>query len=770
MNTTMRMKISMGWIVTMFLMACSLSHATVLVTSAAGSDQNAQLLQGRPMSSTAPADTNVITWNATDSMWEPLAGGAGGGANTALGNLASVAINASLLPAVDQAIDVGGSSKNFTNGYIENLIAASITPAAGVNFGLSTANNGAGNSGNIAMTIGSASGSQGAFQMAKVGVSNSIGDVWTATATNGVGYWAASAGDFKKNGSVTATGAFNMGSHQINLVTDPTSAQDAATKNYVDTVASALNPIQGVTAASTGDYPGTMVANVYTITATGALSMDGQSPANGTRVLLKNQSTQANNGVYTVTTAGSVGVSPVLTRASDYNTAAEVNAGDLVPVINGTVNGTTSWLQSSTVTTLNTDALVFTQWTYNIQPVAKGGTGLASGTSGGVLAYTASGTLASSAALTANQLVIGGGAGVVPSSLAAGSQYQVLRMGASNPAYGSVNLDQAAAVTGVLLPVDGGYTAPNGIANCSINSSVAANALTVLILTAAGNTPSATDPCIIAFRNTSATTGTYSLVSVTAATTAVITDTGTMGCTIGTICPLYVYAQNNAGTINAAVASEKMLDESVVQSSTTASSGSTTMGTLYATTGVASTAVRLLGELQITLGASSHWSANSTKISNVPFQPFLTNWTAFTPVLTAGSGSMTNVTFTGMMKRHAQNVKVFGKMTFTGAPGTWGRIQIAPPINCTIDTASMVGDADVAEVGGGIALVAGAADYAFKVMFTSSGRYTIEALSYDGSAAGVAYVKIADASQAIPATWASGDKLEWWAEFPCTGW
>jgi len=48
--------------------------------------------------------------------------------------------------------------------------------------------------------------------------------------------------------------------------------------------------------------------------------------------------------------------------------------------------------------------------------VANGGTGLTAGTSGGVLAYTASGTLASSAALAANKVVIGGGAGVVPST------------------------------------------------------------------------------------------------------------------------------------------------------------------------------------------------------------------------------------------------------------------------------------------------------------------------------------------------------------------
>jgi len=54
-------------------------------------------------------------------------------------------------------------------------------------------------------------------------------------------------------------------------------------------------------------------------------------------------------------------------------------------------------------------------------PVANGGTGLSSGTSGGVLAYTAAGTLASSAALAANALVIGGGAGAAPSTTTTGT-------------------------------------------------------------------------------------------------------------------------------------------------------------------------------------------------------------------------------------------------------------------------------------------------------------------------------------------------------------
>ena len=59
-------------------------------------------------------------------------------------------------------------------------------------------------------------------------------------------------------------------------------------------------------------------------------------------------------------------------------------------------------------------------------PVANGGTNLASGTSGGVLAYTATGTLASSAALTQYGVVYGGGAGAVPVATAAGTTGQVL--------------------------------------------------------------------------------------------------------------------------------------------------------------------------------------------------------------------------------------------------------------------------------------------------------------------------------------------------------
>ena len=94
--------------------------------------------------------------------------------------------------------------------------------------------------------------------------------------------------------------------------------------------------------------------------------------------------------------------------------------------------------------------------TWSVLGVAGGGTGITSGTSGGVPYFSSVGAIASSGVLTANQVVLGGGVGAAPSPLPAGSQFQVLTMGASNPGYGAVNLAQSAAVTGTLPTANGG--------------------------------------------------------------------------------------------------------------------------------------------------------------------------------------------------------------------------------------------------------------------------------------------------------------------------
>jgi len=106
------------------------------------------------------------------------------------------------------------------------------------------------------------------------------------------------------------------------------------------------------------------------------------------------------------------------------------------------VTGTLPIANGGTGTTSTTFANLTTNVTGTL-PVANGGTGLTAGTSGGVLAYTASGTLASSGALTQYGVVIGGGAGAAPTSTAAGTAGYVLTANAS-----SAPTFQAPAATG----------------------------------------------------------------------------------------------------------------------------------------------------------------------------------------------------------------------------------------------------------------------------------------------------------------------------------
>lgn len=121
-----------------------------------------------------------------------------------------------------------------------------------------------------------------------------------------------------------------------------------------------------------------------------------------------------------------------------------VGSVDFKNATSGTITlaPTTGALGTTTLTMQATSGTIYSSGGTDVA-VADGGTGLSSGTSGGILAYTASGTLASSAALTDNVLIVGGGAGVVPNSLGAGlgTTTQVLHGNASGePTWGAINL------------------------------------------------------------------------------------------------------------------------------------------------------------------------------------------------------------------------------------------------------------------------------------------------------------------------------------------
>lgn len=104
------------------------------------------------------------------------------------------------------------------------------------------------------------------------------------------------------------------------------------------------------------------VGATLTEIALGALSVDGSTPSVNDRILVKNQASTFQNGVYVVTVVGSAGASYVLTRSSDYNVSADINLGDTIFVSAGSTLASTTWTQNGTENpVMGTDAITFAQ-------------------------------------------------------------------------------------------------------------------------------------------------------------------------------------------------------------------------------------------------------------------------------------------------------------------------------------------------------------------------------------------------------------------------
>jgi len=158
----------------------------------------------------------------------------------------------------------------------------------------------------------------------------------------------------------------------------PSNSLDLVNKQYVDNIASGINAHDSVIAATTAALTATYNNNTTGVGATltnsgtqAALVIDNVSLLSGDRVLVKNQGTTTQNGIYSVTNVGTGSTNWVLTRTSDYDQsiANEVQAGDTTFVVAPTAqysvaptNNNTSWTMNSPGTiSIGSSSITFVQ-------------------------------------------------------------------------------------------------------------------------------------------------------------------------------------------------------------------------------------------------------------------------------------------------------------------------------------------------------------------------------------------------------------------------
>ena len=248
--------------------------------------------------------------------------------------------------AIDDATVTTKGIASFSNSDFDVTTGAVTIKTGGVDNG-QLANNST-TLGSTALTLGATTTTlEGLTSLAVDGITVDGLEISTTT-TNG---------DLSLNPN--GSGVVNVNNSRISNITDPTQAQDAATKAYVDAVKQALDIKDSVRVATTANVTLSSDLNPGD-------TIDGVTLADGDRVLVKNQTTASENGIYVA------GFSPV--RSADANVSADVTAGMFCFVEEGSTNADNGYvLTTNDPITLDTTALTFVQFSGAGQLVAGDG-------------------------------------------------------------------------------------------------------------------------------------------------------------------------------------------------------------------------------------------------------------------------------------------------------------------------------------------------------------------------------------------------------------
>ena len=328
--------------------AAAPTWGSALVVSA----QPANYVYAGPTSG-APATTSFRLL-VNDDIPSLLTGKSMSGATNTFSSIPNAALTNSTVTINGTSVSLGGSI----------TVTATATAALTIGTGLTGTSYNGSTAVTIAIdnTVATLTGTQALSNKTISGSNNTLTNIANASLTNS---------SVTVGTTAIALGASSLtlgGLTSVAVTQDPTSALQLATKQYVDAVAEGLHVHAACAAATTGTLAsitgGTVTYNNgtagvgATLTLSVALTvLDGYTLLNGDRVLVKNEAAQANNGIYTWATGGTV-----LTRATDFDTAAEMASGDFTFISNGTLYGSTGWVQTDPVTVVGTSPVIWIQF------------------------------------------------------------------------------------------------------------------------------------------------------------------------------------------------------------------------------------------------------------------------------------------------------------------------------------------------------------------------------------------------------------------------